>query len=356
MQSEPLESGLWQKLNNNFRSWAYLFFLGFGLLMLYLAFKDADLNAILESIRQADYRWVSLSLFATLVCHLIRAWRWQLLLEPLDIRPGFLYTYLSMMSGYFVNTAIPRVGEITRCALITRKTGKPFSSALGTVVIERLADLVMLFLVIVITLIWQYELLSGFFMDQLFSPLWQKIVSLIDRVPFSVMILAAAALVFLVLRRIMKKKGTIEEKKEELGKLEQMAEQLELGLKSVLNLRHPFLFVFQSVLIWILYFFMTYLCFFAMEPTTGLSIAAGVALVGIGSLGRSVPVQAGGMGAYHWILTQGLILYGIAKEDGLALATLIHAAQTLFYLILGGLSLLVVTVFYKEGKKSPHPA
>lgn len=323
----------------------WLFYLSFGLVMLYLAFRGTDVAAIGKSIAQADYRWVGLSLLVTFLCHLARAWRWNLLIEALGEGVRFRTVFLSMMSGYFVNTAVPRLGEISRCMLMQRESPQPFAKLLGTVVTERIIDLVMLFLVLMSALVFQFDLLAGFFSDQLFSPLMLKVTGILSKVPIWIYAGAAIALAFGIYYRLKAKEKAKEEK---IGKLEELAFQLEEGLLSALRLKRSVLFILLTLSIWVMYFFMTYLCFFSIPATSGLSVGAGLALVGIGSLGRSVPVQAGGMGAYHWILAQGLLLYGIAETDGLALATIIHATQTLFYLVTGGVCLALISFFYPK--------
>lgn len=344
MATETISSqgSYWNKLWKTSQWFLYLLF---GFLMLYLAFKGADMKSIWKSIESADYRWVGLSLTVTLICHLARAWRWKLLLMALGEQVRYRTVFLAMMSGYFVNTAVPRLGEISRCMLLQKESRQPFAKLLGTVVTERLIDLVMLALVILIALVFQFDLIGGFFYEQIFNPLLFKIQSVFSTMPVWVYLIAAAIVTFGAYYRLRIVKKSV---KHEKSSVEEIALQLEEGLLSIFRLDRRVLFVLLSISIWVMYFFMTYLCFFSMEATKGLSLGAGIAMVGIGSLGRSVPVQAGGMGAYHWILTQGLLVYGIAEQDGLALATIIHAAQTLFYLVLGGLCLAMISLLYPK--------
>lgn len=315
--------------------------------MLYLAFREADFDGIITNLRQANYNWVLFSLLVTMMVHWVRALRWRMLIEPLDAPvPTLWFTYHVLMAGYLVNTALPRVGELSRCYMIQRKHGQPFSSILGTVVVERVADLIMLAVLLFVSLILQFELLHHFFLDQILSPLLSKVAVLFKSVPvYGWLLIVALLTIFSMYRFIRRQKHS---NRGETSRFEKIILQLEQGLLSITRLKYPFLFIALTICIWLGYFFMTYLCFFATPPTSTLSAGAVLAIVGIGSIGRSVPVQAGGMGAYHWIVSQGLLLYGVGINDGLVMATIIHAAQTLFYLIMGGGSLIFLSVSFKS--------
>lgn len=275
--------------------------------------------------------------------------RWQMLITSLDHKPRFYNTFLIMMSGYFVNTAIPRLGEVTKCAFMTKKEKVPFSISLGTVVLERLVDLIMLGIIVLLVFTTQNDLLSDFFARDIFGPIVTKATGMGNKFWMIVGVVAVAGIYFAwdYLNKTSK-----DEKKVE--KLDNFADNMMLGITSFQKLDKKWLFVVHTLFIWVMYFFMTYTCFFSIEATSGLSIAAGIALVAIGSLGRSVPIQAGGMGAYHYVISSALVLYGIGKEQGLALATIIHAAQTLFYLVLGGLSMLLIALT-KDAEQTPAP-
>lgn len=329
----------------------YTVFLLFGTVMLYLAFRDADFAGIISSLKNANYTWVLFSLLVTFLVHLMRAARWRMLIEPLEKdAPTFWFTYHVLMAGYFINTALPRVGELYRALMIQKKSGHSFSAILGTVVTERLSDLIMLGLVILVALAVQFSLLQHFFMEQLFRPIAQKVISIAAIVPFYGWFVGGFILMLFIFYRLRQKRSNSDTGN--ASRLERLVLQLEQGLFTITKLNYPITFIGLTCCIWIGYFFMTYLCFFATPPTAMLSIGAALAIVGIGSIGRTVPVQAGGMGAYHWIVSQGLFLYGISIDNGLVMATIIHAAQTLFYLVVGGFSLLIISLQYSNSKKA----
>jgi glycosyltransferase 2 family protein len=321
----------------------YVLFFVLSLVLLYYAFKGEDISKIVEEIKQADYRWVALSLLVTLINHMVRAVRWQMLITTLHHKPKLYNTFLIMMSGYLVNTIVPRLGEFTKPAFMSKKEKVPFSVTLGTIVVERLADLIMLFLLIFFVITTQHDLLYNFFAHDIFAPIIEKFTSSDGESSNKKWyIIGAIVLIAGYWGWNYLDKKTKDEKSAD--KINEFADNMMMGLTSFQKLKSKTLFLGYTLLIWVLYFFMTYTCFFSLEATSGLSVAAGVALVTIGSLGRSVPVQAGGMGAYHWIISSALVLYAINKESGLALATIIHAAQTLFYLVLGGISMLIISV------------
>ena len=318
----------------------YLIFLLIGVLLLALAFRGQDLNKMLFDLQKADFGWVLLSLLACLMAHVIRAYRWNLMIRSLGHgTPALLNTFYAVIIGYLANLAFPRMGEVTRCGVINKTDGIPIVELVGTVLAERLADLLMLGIVIALAILFQFNLLSGFLYNNILSKLTGRIGDLTLLV-FAFFLLILTLIFFFILMK--KKKWGIS------ARIFQLYSGMKTGILSVKNIDNKAGFVLSSVLIWVFYGLSLYWCFFALNATSSLGPGAALSALVFGSLAMIAPVQ-GGIGAFHWMVSEGLTVYGIAKSDGLAYALLIHTSQTLIILLLGAFSLFLL--FIRPTKK-----
>ncbi|HAS40930.1 MAG TPA: hypothetical protein DCS93_10640 [Microscillaceae bacterium] len=331
-----------------------LFFLLLGIVLLWLAFQGQNLSLIIEELQKVDYRWGVLVLLASVGGHLSRALRWKLLLIPLQkesknttnevLKPISLWNvWWAMMFGYLVNLGIPRLGEVSRCVAVQRSEKLHFESVLGTVVAERAIDLCCLFLLVLFTFFYQYEIAATFFRENIFAP-FQQLLGAKKWMLYGLIMLGILGL--LVLWLLWKKNW--------FARLRQFITRILAGLISIYHMPHKWRFLAHTFLIWFSYFLMTYWWFFAIPATQHLGFQAGLFLLVVGSIGKSVPIQGGGMGAYHFLVTKGLSLppFLIAATPALTLATVIHLAQTVFYLLVGGIAAIVVLYKNREVMKN----
>lgn len=310
----------------------YLVFLIIGVLLLYLAFKGQDLNKMLSDLKRANFVWVFLSIIASLFAHVMRAYRWNLMIGSLGHgTPSMLNTFHAVIMGYLANLAFPRMGELARCSVINKSDKIPVIKLLGTVIAERMVDLLMLGIVFAMAILLEFKLLSGFLYKHVLIKLSGRIGD-ITLLIFAFLLLVLIIIFFLILMK--KKKWGISNRilKFFLG--------MKTGILSVKNLDNKAAFVFSSVFIWLLYGLSSYLCFFALSATSSLGPGAALSTLVFGSLAMIAPVQ-GGIGAFHWMVSEGLTIYGISKIDGLSYALLVHTTQTLIVLIIGSLSLIL---------------
>ncbi|MGK7395185.1 MAG: lysylphosphatidylglycerol synthase transmembrane domain-containing protein [Candidatus Cyclobacteriaceae bacterium M3_2C_046] len=319
-------------------------------ILLWFVFRDIDLNQMFLKLRQADFKWIVLSIFFALIAHILRAYRWNLLLKPIGYRLNLFRTFLAVMVGYFANLLVPRMGEVTRCGILKKTDDVAMTSSLGTVVAERIIDFLVLLLIVAAAFVVEFDLLNdyftGFFEDKL---------ALIGRNLLLVYIVAGlggAGLItaFLVLRhhkeRIKKNKIFIKVR----GFLRELVE----GLTSIRRVDHMIGFILSTIMIWILYYAMSYVVVFALPETSSLSLLAGLSILAMGSLGMAAPVQ-GGIGAYHAFVASVLVLYGIDKEDGVLFATLLHTSQVAMVIIVGGISFLISLIIKKKSTRINSP-
>ena len=326
----------------------FSFFLGLGLLIIWLSLKDlttAERTQILHSFRTANYSWVVLSIILGICSHILRAARWVLFFEPMGLKPRFKVTFYAVMIGYFANMAFPRLGEVTRCGILSKYEKVPFQKALGTVVTERAIDMLIFFLLFLLMFFTQLGTIREYLDEKIYPNLVAKFGTLhYSRMIFLSLggfLVILAGLWFAVRKRVMASKTYHKVRDLVIGFWE--------GLKSLSQVRKPGLFVIYSVVIWVLYFFMLYVIFFCFAETASLSPGAGLSALVLGSVG--IMVTPGGIGLYPAIIQETLLLYGIAKPTGLALGWISWSAQTLMILVLGGASLLLLSLNHTENGK-----
>jgi uncharacterized membrane protein YbhN (UPF0104 family) len=308
--------------------------------LLWFTFQQSHLDAadLWAKISAADYRWVLVSAVLTIFAHWSRAERWRILLEPVvPQRPNSIDATASVLTGYLANLALPRAGEVARCGTLYRLSGVPVNVSFGTVVAERLFDVLMLLILLGVTFMLEFDRLSEFFIDFLGDKLPKGTSG------SGILLLAGAVLVGLGLlgwflfKRYQKALG----QHPLYRKVSTFLTGLLSGLLSVRKLRKPGMFLFHTVFIWVMYYLMSYTLFFAMPATADLGPLAGLTILVVGSLGMAAPTP-GGIGSFHLLVGQVALLYGLTSQDGQVLATFIHGVSTIMIIILGVLSLLVV--------------
>ncbi len=321
----------------------YLVFLIIGVLLLYLAFKGQDLNKMLSDLKKADFAWVFLSIIASLLAHVIRAYRWNLMIGSLGHgTPSIQNTFHAVIMGYLANLAFPRMGELARCSVISKSDSIPVIKLLGTVIAERMVDLLMLGIVFAMAIFLEFKLLSGFLYKHILTKLSGRIGD-ITLLIFAFLLFTLIIIFFFILMK--RTKWGIS------NRILKFFSGMKMGVLSVKNLDNKTAFVLSSVFIWLLYGLSSYLCFFALSATSALGPGAALSTLVFGSLAMIAPVQ-GGIGAFHWMVSEGLTIYGISKIDGLSYALLVHTTQTLIVLIIGSISLIL---FLKQStRKIPN--
>lgn len=318
-----------------------MLFLAVGLLLLWLALRGLDFSKIGVEFRHAKYFWILLSIVPAFIAHLSRAARWNIMINTMGYQTTLGSTFYATIMGYFANTIFPRLGEVTRCTVLSRRQNIPINSLFGTVISERVFDVICIAIIAFFVIMAQFGFLRGFLENMIWSPLTARLPSstwLITLIGAS--LLLAAALFYLLLRLSM----PMIRKLSFYKKLKDLILGFLAGIKSIRNLKHKGAFMAHTVLIWFMYFLMSYLPFRAFEATSHLNLIDGTTLLMMGSFAMVIPVPAG-IGAYHWIVTRTLSdLYGIVTESAASYAVLTHASQLIFIALLGILSLAFVMI------------
>ncbi len=314
-------------------------FLFVALLLLYFAFRGIDTDRVWDDLKHARYAWLLLTLPIGVLSHIFRAWRWNLLIEPLGYTPPLSHTFYAVMSGYLGNLALPRLGEVVRCGSLTKTDKVPFDSLLGTVITERVVDMIVLLLLMIITFFIKIHFFGHFLYQEVFLPLGSGFSNLFGHTLILLIIFLVLTASGILLKIYWKNIRHLTLVRKTLDFLAGIIQ----GIRTIARMKHNKQFFVSTLLMWTMYFLSSWLVLYMLPETSGLSPVDGLFLLVVGSLGMVVPVQ-GGIGAYHWIVSSALTLYGISRETGLAVATLAHESQTLLILVLGTFSMIMVVL------------
>lgn len=322
------------------KSLKFFGFLSFGVILLYFAFKGISFEKILQDLKSVNYGFVLLSLLFALLAYIARAWRWNIIIEPLNHHPHLSSTFYSLMVGYLANFAFPRIGEITRCASLSKKEKIPVDKLIGTVIAERAVDLLSLFILLLLLLLLRIDTFGSFLGKNVFLPLSEKISESLDFSWFIWIVIGGTFVVLILLYFVFREQLA---RIAMVNKIKNMVKGVLTGLKTVYKMQRRWEFFFLTILIWFFYLMMTWVVVFALPATSELRMIDGLFILVIGGLGMSAPVQ-GGIGAYHWIVSRGLVtVYPyISLEDGLVYATVSHGSQAIFAIMLGSASLFLL--------------
>jgi len=314
----------------------YLFFLSIGAGLFWLIYRKYDMNEILGSFREVNYWWIAASLVFSILSIVSRAMRWQLLIGSIGYKPRYVNVFLSCYVLYLVNLFVPRAGEIARCSVVSSTDKVPFPKLVGTVIIERLADVIMLgilafgiFAVNIGTLgkiADAYPALKSTFIS-LMSPKYLILL---------IVLLAIAYVAFRYYQNYRRKKRALTVKKESIWT------KLLEGVDSISRLERKWEFVAHTLFIFGMWLAMLYVVFLAFEPTAHLSIRAGMLTFLMGGLAMLVP-SPGGIGPWHGMVALTLVSgYDIVQEEAVKFAFIAHTTTNLVYVLLGAIALVAV--------------
>ncbi|MES2864591.1 MAG: lysylphosphatidylglycerol synthase transmembrane domain-containing protein [Bacteroidota bacterium] len=303
--------------------------LGFGLIYYqYTTLSTEELSKIKSCFQQADYIYIFLSLFIALFGYWARAYRWKYSLQHLGYKTDFKNDLMSVCVSYFMNLTIPRSGEITRAALLKRYENVPFDKGFGTIVAERIVDLVIFFLFVGLAFALQFEKLYNFIKGKI---AFEKIIL------FGVIGLVLG-IVFLLIW-IYAEWSIIKKLKNKLSGLIE-------GMLSILKMKNKWKYIFFSFFIWFTYLMMFYVTIFALPETSNISFDIVIMGFIFGSL--AVGFTNGGLGAYPLAIAMIFSLYGISNDIGTAFGWLVWTSQTILTILLGLLSYAFLPLYNKK--------
>ncbi|MFN7708845.1 MAG: lysylphosphatidylglycerol synthase transmembrane domain-containing protein [Sphingobacteriia bacterium] len=318
---------------------------GFGLGggLLYLALRNISFAALWHNLQAADTGLIVLALVASLAAHYARGLRWSMLLGAAGHPVSSLRTSAAVMVGYMVNYAVPRLGEVTRCSLLIKTNRIPLLVSGGTVVTERVVDVLLLGLLLLTVLLGDYERITGYF---------QLAQNPLDTLPLWAVLLAVGVMLIigLLLLRLRRRIARIPV----LASLWGFVRRLLNGMLSILHLRHPWVFVLLSLLIWVGYWATTYFFVESLPIGRGHGLWFSLVLTTMGGVGMTLPVP-GGIGPFHQAIATTFLLYGLGQDTGVMVALVLHTPQLLLNVVVGGLS-YVYLLFQQPTAESAGPA
>lgn len=307
-----------------------------GLVLLFYAFKNVQLDDFLSKLNLTRYGWVIGSMLLSLVAYASRAYRWKLLLRAADQKVSTFRLTLAVFVGYLANLAFPRLGEVVRCVVLKKTNQIPVSLSIGTVVTERIIDSLVLFFFLTIALLLEFDLIVTYFENILST----HHIPLDGILHAALTLLMIFSILFFVILRTNKSWSQ---------RIKKMALEVLKGILTIKSIQSKSLFLTTTMVMWFTYFLMSYMIFFALEETSSLSLTAGFMLLVSGGIALALPVQ-GGIGTYHAMIAMMLGLYGIENTTGLFLATLLHSSQILSVVIFGGISLVITLSIEKNNR------
>ena len=253
------------------------------------------------------------------------------MIEPIGHKPRFVNTFMAVMIGYLMNMAFPRMGEISRCGVLARYEKISFTKLFGTVVAERLIDVISLLILLAIVIFSQFGQMLSFLQRN--PEIQSKLTSLLTS-PFLIIVVVGIIVLIYLFRNTFKQTTIF---KKVVGILRNFKE----GFISIRSIKRKGWFWLHSAFIWFCYYLMLYSIFFAFDFTSDLNPIAGLTTFVFASFGMVAPVQ-GGIGAWHFMAIEGLTLYGVAYENSVIFAFVAHTSMTVMIIAIGLISMLIL--------------
>lgn len=320
----------------------YFIFLVAGLLLVWWqlnSMTDKEYSEFKNSIFNSNFMLVIPVIIMNLASHLVRSMRWKLLMKPLDFNPKLKNVFVVTMIGYLANSFVPRLGEILKCSILARYENLKTDKLIGTILIERMFDLICYFIFIFITVLIQINVIGQYVKEKVAAfgassgvPLWTKLI-------FVVLIIVSIVILF---RKIF----SLYPQSKLLLKIKNFFWGIGNGIASVKNLQQRRLFLVYTLFIWAMYLLQIYLGFKAMEHTSELSLKAACAVLSLSTL--AMIVTPGGIGSFPIFVMQTLTIYGIAPAYGEAFGWLIWGVSTGLIIVVGLISLVLLPYINKK--------
>lgn len=308
---------------------------------MWLAVRNLDTENIKKAFLQADYWWILASFIVGVLAYWIRAVRWKILLKPMGYQISTNHSFWSLSFGYLINLTIPRSGEVARATALYGVEKVPVDKSFGTIILERIVDLLFMLFFIALAAIFKIDALKAFYVyitksrsgsDNSPSLFW----------PILLIVMVSLLILFLVFKKRLKR-TTFWHKVVGFGK------GIVLGLKSFGQLKNKTGFVVYSFLLWFCYFLAAYLVCFALPQTSDFTVTDGIFVLVAGTLGMLIPAS-GGFGSFHLAMKLGFMGLFLAADKspdvgadiGLSYAFLSHTLQIFIMLLMGLISIPVL--------------
>ena len=294
------------------------------MLLVIYSFSKISINQILFYLQKSNPYWILLGIFFGTLSHISRSYRWNYLLKPLGYKINFLNSFFAVFSAYLINLTIPRAGDVARASIISKYENIPFDKTLGTVIAERIADLICAFTITCFAIFLKKDIIINLILEKFNSTsMFSLVLSSIIIVSFLIVINYIFPSLLTKIRVFLK--GIFE------------------GVLTITKMKHRWAFVFHTIFIWVMYVLMFYVTSLSMQEINNISFAP--ILIGF-ILGMfSIGATNGGIGTYPEAIVIAFSLFSIAEDPSRAFGWIMWSSQTLMIIIFGGISLLLLPVY-----------
>ncbi len=300
-----------------------------GVLLVWYSLAQISITTLVGYFKKADYTFIALGVVLGLLSHLSRAYRWRFQLEPMGYHVKLGNSIMAVFATYLINYTIPRAGEVARASILTNYEGVPFEKSIGTIVAERIADLLVMLGIILVTLLLQFDFIYGFLVER-FNPL---------KIGIALAVLVVIAVFFLRFIKTSPSPLAL--------KIKRFVNGLVEGALSIFKMKKKWAFIGHTLFIWTMYVLMFYVTSFALPETSNAPFAA--ILIGFIAASFSIAATNGGIGSYPEAIVLAFTLFNLPEDPSRAFGWIMWGSQTILIIIFGGLSLAYLPI-YNRGK------
>lgn len=307
--------------------------LGLGVYIFWLVYRNADMEQMKQTLSEGVSYWLLfISAVVGLLSHIARAKRWQMLVQPLGVRPSVKELTYAIFVNYGVNIILPRVGEFTRCGMVAKKYKLKFTEVVGTLVSERFTDVMTVLIIVLVAFAMQVKTFVRFFDEN--GTVFDKIDGVLMSPWFYVIILMLVVFTYAFFKNFSQ--FTI------VSKTRQVFRNLWNGAMSIRKMESPGAYLFYSFLIWFLYFIQLYIMVKAFIFTQDVTLLVCFIAFAMTAIAGAVPVQ-GGIGAWHFAVITTFVYYGTGRTEAAAFALVAHLLTTFLNAFWGAFGFLAAT-------------
>lgn len=299
-----------------------------GVLLVWYSFTKISFSQLLEFAKNANYWYIFLGLSFGILSHFSRAYRWLFMAEPLGYKPKLGNSFMAVYSAYLINFTIPRAGEIARASILANYEKIPFEKGFGTIVAERVADTIMLLVIISLALFLQFDVIYSFFTERLqLSTILIVVFGLVIVSGFGFYIFKKSTNPFIV-------------------KIKNFVSGIIEGALSIFKMKRKWAFIAHTLFIWIMYVLMFYVTSLSIEPLGVIPFEA--LLIAFIMASFSIAATNGGIGSFPEAIVIALTLFNLPEDPSRAFGWIMWASQTLVIIILGGISLVYLPIYNRN--------
>ena len=307
----------------------YLLSMSLAVVLLWFSFREVEWADFADELASCRWGYIVLSMAAGAFAFWLRGVRWRQLLLPIDSSISRMTTFNGINIGNISNFVFPRIGEFVRCGVITRRSSATYDKVLGTVVLERGWELLVMLLMLCLVVVGGFDRFGGFFVEQIWNPMAARFDSGVWWI-LAMFCVAGFGAVY-ALWRFRSSNGFF-------GKVWGVFRGILQGFSSCLRMERKWLFFAYTAFIWMVYWFMAACTVWAAPFLDHLNVMDALFLSLVGGIGFAVPVP-GGIGAFHFVISLALMgVYGVPMETGIIYATLSHTSQAITQVIFGLIS------------------